>query len=275
MPQSRKVLEDSIRLARIRRIKLMLYVVQLVMLVAFAVFFIIIMGGAQIKPVLYVPLDSFTAVMVLLLLVICLESFFFRIMEIRFARSSSARHLMAKNSMRTAIAIAVVAAFAMIMLMVPSVQDAVREASSETLALTRNSDLEFWTRDHLALQQVSRIEVSAPERVEVYVVDDATYNQFESSLTSLYLLRLNRNDYVVNGDLSIDVPVGDFEVYHLVLNDLENPGTVATVVILKDLSETLTGVVALLCAAFVASNIAWVAYLIPIERKYSAGSIYK
>jgi hypothetical protein len=27
--------------------------------------------------------------------------------------------------------------------------------------------------------------------------------------------------------------------------------------------------------AFVVSNIAWVAYLIPIERKYSVGSIYK
>src|SRR4030042_452726 len=109
MPVTGKVLEDSIRLSRIRRIKIMLYIVQVVLLVSMAFLFAFVLGGATLKPTLYLPLDTFATLMVLLLLIICVESFFFRILEIRFARSSSARHLMAKNSMRRSLLIALVA----------------------------------------------------------------------------------------------------------------------------------------------------------------------
>ena len=43
----------------------------------------------------------------------------------------------------------------------------------------------------------------------------------------------------------------------------------------KEMSGTFTGVVSTLLIAFVVTNIAWIAYLMPIERKYSVGSIYK
>lgn len=284
MPASRKVLEDSIRLARIRSIKWSLYVVQVIMLVALAFLLIVIMGGAQIEPVFYLPLDTFAAVMVLLLLVIFIEGFFFRTMEIRFARSSSARHLMAKTSMRMALGVAIIAALVAATLMVPTVISSIEDVGDRTSALTRVEDLEFWSRDALALQRVAELSVSVPATFdlegdpvtfEVYLVDDVVYQQYEGSLSDMYFLRLNRDNYILEDEMVIEVPATDHTKFHLVLNDLKSPGVVATVTMVMEMSEAFTGVVALLTIAIVAANLAWVAYLVPIERRYSEGSIYK
>ena len=277
MPTSSRVLEDSLRLARIRRIKMVLYTIQAIMMVALAFFFIIIMGGAQINPVLYVPVDSFAAVMVLLLLVISLESFFFRMIELRFARSSSARHLMAKNSIKQSLIIAVIAAVVAAMLMVPAVLSAIEDASEKTVALVNGTDVSFWSRDPLALEHASEVRVTADNTVEVYLVSAQVYADHRSSLSDLYLLRQNRDNYLVptNEELVIPVPVTDHTQFYLILNDIRSPGTVATAVIVMDISEMFTGIVALLTLAIMVANLAWVAYLIPIERKYSVGSIYK
>jgi hypothetical protein len=275
MPFSSRVLEDSIRLTKIRRIKLALYVVQATMLIVLAFVMIFIFGNAQLTPVLYLPLDSFAAVMVLLILVVCVESFFFRIMEIRFARSSSAKHLMAKNSIRSAVMIVIVAAVATVMLMTPPILSAIQDATSKTSALTASDPVEFWSRDPLALQRMVEVQATAVHIVEIYLVEGASFDAYEDDISQLYILRLNRDTHRVDGSVTIDVPKEDHQRYVLVLNDQDNPGSAATVTIVRDTSDTFTGVISLLTLAMVVANIAWIAYLVPIERKYSHGSIYK
>ncbi|HIH00638.1 TPA: hypothetical protein HA259_00895 [Thermoplasmata archaeon] len=276
MPFSSKVLEDSIRLAKIRRIKWALYVVQIIMLVVLAFVMIFIFGDAQMKPVLYLPLDSFAAVMVLLILVVCVESFFFRMMEIRFARSSSAKHLMAKNSIRYAIFVAVIAGFVTVIFMTPPILDMVEESSSKTSILTEDEPMVFWSRDPLALQRMVEVQATASETVEIYLVAGEPPADYNSSLASqMFLLRINRNDYIVDGTLTIEVPRTDHDQYTLVLNGYGDSDSVATVTIVRDTSELFTGIVSVLALAITVANIAWVAYLTPIERKYSRGSIYK
>ncbi len=277
MPFSSKVLEDSIRLAKIRRIKWALYIVQAAMLVILAFVLIFIFGDAQLTPVLYLPLDSFAAVMVLLILVVCLESVFFRIMEIRFARSSSAKHLMAKNSIRYAIFTIVMAGIVTVVLMTPPILSAVQDATSKTRVLTADEPVVFWSRDPLALQRMVEIQATANHPVEIYLVETDIYDFYNGSLSQMYFLRINRDrtEYALETSLTIDVPREDHTKYTLVLNDLDNPGAVATVTIVRDASEIFTGIVSLLSLAIVVANIAWIAYLTPIVRKYSRGSIYK
>jgi hypothetical protein len=281
MPLSSRVLEDSIRLDRIRRIKLAMYIVQIAMIAVLGFVLVVIMGGAQIHPSFYLPLDAFAAVLVLILLVICLESFFFRVMEIRFARSSSARHLMAKNSIRRAVLVTIISAIVTVILMTPPVLSAVQDATTQTEALTNNSEVAFWSTDPLALQQRTEIQVSAPRTVEIYIVDAEVYELYNGSLTHMYLLKLNKYDYVVTGSdeggevVTIQIPEAAHQQFRLVLNDLENPGTIATVVIVKELSSYFTGIIALLALVLAIANVAWIVYLLPIERKYSKGSIYK
>jgi hypothetical protein len=275
MPFSSKVLEDSIRLTKIRRIKWVLYVVQAIMLIVLAFVIVFIFGDAQLKPVLYLPLDSFAAVIVLLLLVVCVESFFFRMMEIRFARSSSAKHLMAKNSIRYAVLIIIVASFVTIMLMTPPILSAVENSTSRTSILTADEPVFFWSRDPLALQRMIEVEASSANMVEIYLVEGEPYETYNGSLSQMFILRLNRENYIVADPITIDVPETPHQKYVLVLNNLANPGSVATVKVVRDTSETFTGIISLLTLAIVVANIAWIAYLMPIERKYSRGSIYK
>ena len=281
MPSSGKVLEDSIRLSRIRKIKLSLYIVQAVMLVALGVVLIFFVGGAKVKPTLYLPLDSFLAVLVLLLLIICLESFFFRILEIKFARSSSARHLMAKNSIKRSIILVIIAGVFVIMLAVPSVLGAIENAGERTVVAMQSTEpVAFYSSDPFNLAKTDSVTVRASRIVEIYLVEDDIYSQYEGSADFLSLMstyRLNRNpaEYIVDKEISITIPSTGFEKYRLVLNDNPNPDTSATIIIPREASENFTGVASLLLIAFVVANAAWIAYLIPIERKYSVGSIYK
>jgi len=284
VPASGKVLEDSIRLSRIRRIKLSLYTIQAVMLIALAFLLIFVLGNASISPVLFLPLNSFIAVMVLLLLILCLESFFFRILEIRFARSSSARHLMAKNSIKRSVLLAIVAGVFAMMLAVPSIRGGIENYGRTSTDVSPNADApSFYSSDVFALISVVDVQITAPKEVQVYLLEDNVYKQYsgysENNRTSAYYTyRLNTNDFEVIPDSTTTITIpdtGSYVKYRLVLNDMQNPGTSATIVIEKQMSSTFTGIVSLLLIAFLVANIAWVAYLMPIERKYSVGSIYK
>ncbi len=274
MPLTSKVLEDSIRLARLRRIKWTLYIVQIVMLVALAVLLIFVMGKAQVTPVLYLPLDDFAAIIVLVILVVSVESFFFRMMEIRFARSSSAKHLMAKNSIRAAFMVVIVAGLVFVMLVAPPILSAIQNSTSKTSVLTADEPVVFWSRDPLALQRMVQVEVSSVNTVEVYLVDGDAYEDYGGLLNQSFLLRVNRDNYVVDGELVIDVPKTDHKKYALVLQDFGS-GSAATVTVVRDVSEMFTGIISILTIAIVGANLAWIVYLMPISRKYSRGSIYK
>ena len=278
MPVSGKVLEDSIRLSKIRRIKLTLYVVQTGALLGLASFVVFVMGGARITPTLYLPIPSLIAVVILLLLIVCVESYFFRILEIRFARSSSARHLMAKNSMKRGLLIAFVTGITAIILAVPSIPGALEDArSNEIVANAVEIAPSFYSSDALGLMSVISVKIAAPQVIDVYLVKEETYNSNKGDLAELYSLRINRpvSQFVVDGELTIRVPESEHEVYYLILNDMDNPDTYATITFVRSVSNTFTGLILLFMIAFVVANIAWFAYLIPIERKYSAGSIYK
>jgi hypothetical protein len=281
VPASGKVLEDSIRLSSIRKTKLTLYVIQAAMLIALAILLIFVLGNASISPVLYLPLNSFIAVMVLLLLLLCLESFFFRILEIRFARSSSARHLMAKNSIKKSVLVAIVTGIFAMMLAVPSVRGGIENYGTTTTDVSPNTEaLAFYSSDVFALISVVDVQVTASKEVQVYLLEDSVYRQYsgDKSMGDYFTFRLNTNNYNVTpgSTTTITVPSsGDYVKYRLVLNVMLNQGTSATIVIEKQMSSTFTGIVSLLLIAFLVTNIAWVAYLMPIERKYSVGSIYK
>jgi hypothetical protein len=282
MPVSGKVLEDSIRLSKIRSIKLTLYVVQSVALVSLAFVVVFLMGDAAIAPHLHLPIASFLAVIVLLLLVTCIESFFFRVLEIKFARSSSARHLMAMNSMKRALIIAVITGVVALLLGLPTILNAVENAAQETTVFTAASPCpSFWSADPLELMTVSEIKVSSGQQVAIYIVTAKNYELYAydipNHLSELFNLRLNRaeSEYLVNDTIFIHVPTSTYTQYYAIVNDLAHPGESVTMVVEKAVSHAFTGITSLYMVAFVVSNIAWIAYLIPIEKKYSSASIYK
>ena len=277
MPLTGKVLEDSVRLSKIRRIKLALYVVQTIVLVSIAFYVAFVMGGSTFKPRLYLPIPAFVGLVILLLLVICIESFFFRVLEIRFARSSSARHLMAKNSIRRSIVIIIFAGIFTLILLTPPIVDGIAEAATQTAVVTDADPFTFYSNDPMALTRTDGLFVTAAREIEVYLVTEENYADNAGNWGALKTLRLNSDNYEVleNEVLEISVPTPANMHYTLVVNPYENPGTSATVDTHKVVSDVFTDITSLFLIALVVGNVAWIAYLIPIERKYSAGSIYK
>jgi len=281
MPASGKVLEDSIRLSRIRRIKITLYAVQAVMLIALAFVVIFVFGKAHLKPTLYLPVDQFIVVMVLLLLIICLESFFFRILEIRFGRSSSARHLMAKNSIKRSIIIAIITGLGAVLLTVPPVIGALESSANDTYSMSANTASPgFYSSDPFAMTHVVRVEARSNAPMQLYLVDDKSFQEFGNDLSKLQFFMYNKDNYVSTTKdnstwtLTVDVPQIGFLKYRIVLNDL-GEGMLTDAEVVREVSETISTTGGLLLIAFVVANIAWTAYLMPIERKYSSGSIYR
>jgi hypothetical protein len=138
----------------------------------------------------------------------------------------------------------------------------------------------FYSSDTFALADAVAVTLSSLDEVHVYLVSaeafDANWGT-STFMSAMYSNRLNREDYTVNGSdsLTISVPHSDFGRFYLVLNDVFNPGTGATAVVMMEVSGTFTGTMWILTLAFLVANIAWIAYLIPVERKYSVGSIYK
>lgn len=278
MPLSGKILEDSIRLSRIRWIKLLLYVIQAIALLSLGFFVVFVLGNATITPRLFLPISSFAAIVVLLLLLMCIESFFFRILEIRFARSSSARHLMAKNSMKRAIIVAVVTGAVALFFGLPSMINAVEDASSTSMEITRMSVApSFYNSDPLDLVSVKRVVVTVSAPVHVYLVTEQTYNSYAGDYSELFNLRLNRaeDEYSITGTTSIEVPTTEYAKYYIIVHDIYDNDPMVRITIERSLAHPFTGLISLMMLAFVVANIAWFAYLVPIERKYSAGSIYK
>ncbi|MCU0851744.1 MAG: hypothetical protein MUC90_00590 [Thermoplasmata archaeon] len=281
MPASGKVLEDSIRLSRIRKIKRGIFTVEAVILVALGAFVIFVVGEAQLQPYLFLPLDGFLAILVLLLLMISVESFFFRMLEVKFARSSSARHLIAKNSIKRSILVSIFAGIAFLVLAVPSIIGSMEESAQTTFDLVPNAEPPyFYTSDTFAIFDSVAVSMSSLHEVHVYLVSTETFETnwgTSTFMSTMYANRLNREDFTVNGSdsLTISVPHANFGRYYLVLNDAFNPGTGATAVVITEVSGTFTGIMWILTLAFLVANIAWIAYLIPVERKYSVGSIYK
>jgi hypothetical protein len=140
----------------------------------------------------------------------------------------------------------------------------------------------FYSSDVMNLAKTIEVDVTAAKQVEVYLLDDEIFSTYWTpdsldSMNKMYSYRLNRDNFVVpdNQALAITIPDAGFLLYHLVVNDMDNPNTSIRVEILKEISGTFTGIVSLLMIAFVVANVAWIAYLVPIERKYGASSIYK
>jgi hypothetical protein len=281
MPVSGKVLEDSIRLSRVHKIKLTLYAVQVVMLVALAVVTIFVLGGAAVEPYVYIPLDSFVAVLVLLLLIICLESFFFKMLEIRFARSSSARHLMAKRSIKRSIIMAALAGIVTLIITVPSIIGSIEDSRDESFYVTPGTTPPyFYSSDVFAFMETVGVHVTAPKPIQVFIVVEELFREYYSgpeSTDAIASYRMNVEDYMtVDNELSIRLPhVEDFTRFYIVIDAMEDLEGSAVITLSKEASKTFTGITSLLLIAFIVTNVAWIAYLIPIERKYSAGSIYK
>jgi hypothetical protein len=176
---------------------------------------------------------------------------------------------------------AVVAGVAAVVLAVPSIIGSVEDSRSESMYVNPGGyPPYFYSSDVFAFMETVGIFITTPEQIRVYVIVDDIFREYYNgpeSVGTLYSYRLNVDDYLAaDNELSINVPRTEkLTRFYIVIDDFEGHGAGVGITLNKEASKTFTGTASLMLIAFVVTNVAWIAYMIPIERKYSAGSIYK
>ncbi|HTY46081.1 MAG TPA: hypothetical protein VMB46_00240 [Methanomassiliicoccales archaeon] len=284
MLSGRDELAGGARLAQVRLVKRRLYLVQLAIVIIVPIIVILLEGRASLVP-FYLPINSFIYFILLMALIIVVESFVFKILEMRLLRSSSAKYYIAKTSIRNGIVIIVVCAAVIFLLWAPFVSQSLENAFSTSATLVNNgavhvsdsSSLQFYDRDSLGILSVDQLTITASGGdAVVYVVSDAVYSNpnVQSNVSLLATYRINVAQDHANPTVQIDMSGLPYGKYHAVVDTQLSSAPEVQVTVHTSYSPTFLSYVPFFALLFVIAYAGWIVYLTPMMRKYSRQAIY-
>lgn len=277
MPATREMLEGEAYWGRIRRIKQLLYLIEIALILILGLVLVFFYSETQANP-FFISIDRLIWFLIVMLLVIEIESFVFRIMQIRIARTFSTKHLMTMNSIRRAILIIIVAAILLVVFALPASIQSIENAISPRGTLYYTEAVQIVNGDPLGLSDVQSITLSCELPVDVYLLKKQDYLDYANDWAALSNFCLNSNNTRVTRALTIEVPPMEHQYLYLVLDPTtteDDEFAVVSFVLNQKLSDTLISFLPFMCLAFIITNGVWIAYLMPLSRKYATMSIYK
>ncbi len=281
MLSGREELSGGIRLAHIRRLKHYLYMLQIAMIVIVPIAVVIAEGRFSLKP-FYLPINSFIYFIILMLLIVAVESFFFRILEMRLIRSDSTKYYILKTSYRRSLYVIGACALVVILLWTPfmaaGIQDAFATGGTlqNTGGIAATQYFGFEDRDPLGLTSVDKVTVTSQGGpAYVYLVSAANYESNKDNISKLMLFRINTASDEANPTLTVDMSGLPFGQYYLVLDTINSEATSISYTIHPALSPTFVGYVPFFALLFILTHAAWAVYLRPMMKRYSSHAIYK
>ena len=281
MLSGKEELSGGYRLAGVRRTKRYLYLVELAILVVAVILVIVMDSRASLVP-FYLPINSFIFFVLLMGLIIVVENFFFRALEMRFIKSASTKFYICKMGIRSAIIAIAICVVIILLLWLPFIHNAIEDATATDGTLVNNGSTSatvyysFSDRDALGLTSVSTIKVTATGgEARVYLVSEQYFNAHKGDVSSLASYRINTYDYVANPSLTIHVENLPHGVYYLVLDTKSSTATSVSYTITSSISSTFLSYVPLFAALYAVAYAGWLIYLTPLKRKYSEAAIYR
>lgn len=276
MPAAREMLEGEAYWGRIRSIKHRLFLLEAILVAILGIIFIFIYSNFQTNP-FFISIDRLIWFVLIMLLIIELESFVFRTMQIHIARTFSTKHLMTTNSIRKALVIIIIAALALVAFALPSSVQSIEDAYSVQGDVSPTMPVKFLPGDPLGLSRIKTITFHVPVPAEIYIVSKYDFEHYSGNWASLRGAALNVNKSFAS-DTTIPLLVSTHEeLYIMVDPTISDAGEMTTVTyrLNSNLSSTLTAFVPLMAIFFLIANGVWVMYLFPMSRKYACRSIYK
>ncbi len=271
-------LEGTYQIIRVKKLEKMAYIPQSIAIVA--IFFLFLyFTGAQLKP-FYLPVFFPLLVTMVWLLVLAIETFAFRLMEIKYRKSQSAKFLMAHRSIKKAYIIIVISIIIFVLAATPFIHQQVenRVSSSgeltfsgeETVYFTSRGRYDFMTVDSITIEVIDSMGPDEA-RVEVMLLSIENYEANET------VMALNREvghpkEATISEDFEFDMPVLRFNEYYIILTSNQQ------VTIRYNIDVTLPGTrvypFATLAIGFIAAYAYWIFILYNIKRKQSKDTIY-
>ncbi len=271
-------LEGTYQIIRVKKLEKMAYIPQSIAIVA--IFFLFLyFTGAQIKP-FYLPVFFPFLITMVWLLVLAIETFAFRLMEIKYRKSQSAKFLMAHRSIKKAYAIMIVSAIIFVLAATPNIHQQIETQASSTGELT------FTGEDTVYFTTKGRFDFIHVDHITVEVIDSMGPNEarVDVMLLSIEDYEANRTVMALNREIGhpkeatipekfeFDMPRLRFKEYYIVLESDQQ------VTVRYNISATLPGTrvypFATIAIGFIAAYAYWIFILYNIKRKQSKETIY-
>jgi hypothetical protein len=272
--------EGGYRVDSIRRVKRYLYIVQILIILAFAAYLILAGGGFTLKP-FYLSVNSFIYFVMIMLLVIAVESFVFTSLEMRFLKSDSTKQYLSKMQIRRAFYVIGVSAVIVFVLWAPFITSALESAMSSNDSIVADSKnvgevKSFFIDDPLGITAIKTGTFQSSGPATVFIVSEANWLQFgQQSKDVIGQYRINTNQYTVNTTLTVNFPeLAHSKFYVVAYSDSGAPVTI-DYKLSSGMSPTLYNFVPVLALLFIVAYGVWGAYLALRSSKYTKGAIYK
>lgn len=250
--------------------KMYIYLAHVGLTVGIALF-LLFMGGMSFNP-LFIPVNSFIYFVVLMILVIMVESFFFKNLEITYNPSDSRKILMIKTTIFRSFIVLVIFAIIGMIFFLPMLEDSLISSATEEQTITESSDsVEFTSMDKWGLTKVTTITVTAETQGEgtVYILakDDFDKGKYSNALNF---------DRKADPSMEYTQTTEGYGQYVIFLRDWtpDETSPVLRTEFEAEMSDTFTLWVPLLFFAVAGANAGWISYLFTMRKRYSGQSIY-
>jgi hypothetical protein len=281
MEKPKREMEGGFRLVKIRKIKTWLYVVQLIVMVFFAIVLMITNNELSMSP-LHIGLSSFLYFVLIMLIVINVEGFIFLRLETRFVKSPSTKYYMARDSIKRSYVIIIVALIIMVMFLLPVAASGLIKTvteSDKTYSVSPSTGpvkIKLNSADLFGLTNLNSIAVTTDGgQAYVFLVSEDNFQEYGPLQDKLAPYRINADFYEAYPGLTYTVPDLVYGAYYLVIYSPTDASLNATVTMDSEIDQGLVGYVPWLCLMFVVANIVWIFYLRPIVKIFERRAIYR
>ncbi|MFO8109410.1 MAG: hypothetical protein R6U17_02665 [Thermoplasmata archaeon] len=262
-------LEGTYQIIRLKRLEKMAFIPQIIGIIVVFAFFTYL-GGAQLVP-FYLPIYLPLLVISIWILVLSVEFFVFRLMEIRFRKSESAKFLMASRSMKGAYSALVVFGIICLLLFTPFLTQQIENYADMEgeITLTGSEDIYFTSQGRLDFIMAEHITVEVLEGDGT--VDVAILHKEEER-------KLNRYSWdpqtaSLDETFEYEMEQLPFDEY-LLRMETDEPVTVRYT-ISQYIPDSRTYPFALISLGFFIAYAVFVGLMYPIKKKHADKAIYR
>lgn len=272
MSTSREILESTYRAGRMKKVRTFVYSSHAVLAIILLIILALLTEGAG-SYIFVIPVELIVFVLALIILIVNIETFFFKYFGLKYAKTDSEKFLMSKGYIKKGfiIIVAAVIILALTFIIVPLSEKNID--STENAVIVGDYNTTFKPRDPFGAVDLKKIIVTQDETqtpLDIYILREDDF------ISGFIGKRLN-----IKEEQSIDIPELEYEinvylsqeVYVLYIN---SRGALANVTYTLDreISKPLVMYLTLFPITFIVANATWSIYLLPIKKRYKKTSIY-
>lgn len=272
LQELQKKLEESHKIERLKNIEKKILMPQFgVIVVLFPL--LMILDGASISP-LYLPLFYPLLMLFFWLLILCIEAFGFRLLELKNHPSKSVKWLMAKNSMKKAVPVIIVGLLIFGLFYTPYLSEEISQRSS------MKEEFGLGQGDEKEIDIVSKCRFGFLSISDLLLETDGGSIEIElreADRTILYNATISDEEDVsenVSENILEEIPKMEFKELSLFFNNTSENDIDVEFTLEMEIEDGKLHWLSLLGFLYLASFTEWTAVLYPFKKKYSGAGIY-